>query len=291
MAGDGDLTPMNAMTVDVEDYFQVSAFDQIIGRAAWDRWPSRVERNTDALLALFAERGARATFFTLGWVAERHPALVRRIAAAGHEIGCHGYQHIRVAEQAPAEFAEDIRRAKALLEDAAGTAVIGYRAASFSIGAGTLWALPELARAGFRYSSSIYPVSHDHYGMPQAPRYPFRPANAPDLLEIPVSTARFGGRNWPAAGGGYFRLYPYALSRTLLRSITAGEAQRANFYFHPWEIDPDQPRPDGLSAKTRFRHYVNLSRMLRRLGRLLHDFRWASMREVYAADMDHSRAA
>ncbi len=275
----------NALTIDVEDYYMVSAFDGIVPRADWERWPSRVEHNTDALLDLFERCRAKATFFTLGWIGERYPALMRRIVEQGHELGCHGYEHIRVGRQTPAEFRADISRARRILEDASGVQVEGYRAASFSIGSDTLWALAEIAAAGFRYSSSIYPVSHDHYGMPDAPRVPFRPPQAPALTEIPVATAHFGGRNWPAAGGGYFRLLPYAVSRALLRRVNA-EGRSANFYLHPWEIDPDQPRPEGMSARTRFRHYVNQRHTAARLERLLGDFAWGSMRDVYRDAID-----
>ncbi|MGE0383633.1 MAG: XrtA system polysaccharide deacetylase [Gammaproteobacteria bacterium] len=273
---------INAITVDVEDYFQVSAFEPLIARADWDRWPQRVQANTERLLALFAEAGVRGTFFTLGWVGDRYPALVRRIVAEGHELGCHGYDHIRLSDQTPEQLRAELRRSKDVLEQAAGTSVIGFRAASFSIHGGNLWALAEIAAAGFRYSSSIYPVSHDHYGLPHAPRIPYRPREAPGLLEIPISTTRLWGRNLPAGGGGYFRLLPYPLSRALLRRINRVEGCSANFYTHPWEYDPQQPRPAGMPLKTRFRHYVNQDRALGRLRRLLADFRWAPVREAYA---------
>lgn len=271
----------NAMTVDVEDYFQVSAFERHIARTDWERWPVRVEGNTERILALFDAAGVKATFFTLGWVAERFPALTRRIVAAGHELACHGMDHVRVTEQDPAAFRADIRRAKALLEDVAGVAVRGYRAASYSIGRDNLWALRELADAGFAYSSSIYPIAHDLYGMPEASRFPFRPDNAPELLEIPISTARFAGRNWPAGGGGYFRFLPYALSRRFIRQVNEQDGQPTVFYFHPWEIDTGQPRPEHLPLKTRLRHYLNQDRMEARLSRLLRDFRWDRMDNVF----------
>jgi polysaccharide deacetylase family protein (PEP-CTERM system associated) len=272
---------LNALTVDVEDYFQVSAFEPYIPRDAWDRLPCRVERNTDRVLELFADHGVRATFFTLGWVAERYPELVRRIVDAGHELACHGYSHIRVTGQSPAEFREDARRARQLLEDISGCAVLGYRAASYSIGAKNLWAFQVLADLGFRYSSSIYPVKHDLYGMPEAPRFGFRPAGTDGLLEFPVTTVRLGRRNFPCGGGGYFRLLPYEVSRWALNRVNARDGQPCVFYFHPWEIDPDQPRQKKISLKTRFRHYLNLSRMEQRLGRLLGDFRWDSMANVF----------
>jgi polysaccharide deacetylase family protein (PEP-CTERM system associated) len=269
----------NALTVDVEDYFQVSALSPYIRRADWDRIPCRVERNVDTILSLLADAHVRATFFTLGWIAERHPALVKRISAEGHELASHGYGHLRIHEQTEAEFTQDIRRAKALLEDIAGAEVKGYRAPSFSIGKRTLWAFERIAQAGYRYSSSVYPVRHDLYGMPDAPRFPYRPRT--DLLEIPVTTARVLGRNLPAGGGGYFRLLPYAVSSALIRRVNRVDRRPAVFYFHPWEIDPAQPRVPGTSVKTRFRHYVNLGRAEPRLRRLLGDFRWRRMDEVF----------
>ncbi|HEY1288904.1 MAG TPA: XrtA system polysaccharide deacetylase [Burkholderiales bacterium] len=271
----------NALTVDVEDYFQVSALAPHIARADWERIPCRVERNVDTILSLFAQVGARATFFTLGWIAERHPGLVKKIVAEGHELASHGYGHLRIHEQTPAEFTQDIGRAKALLEDLSGTQVKGYRAPSFSIGPQTLWAFERIAQAGYRYSSSVYPVRHDLYGMPEAPRFAYRPRA--DLLEIPVTTAAVLHRNLPAGGGGYFRLLPYVVSRALIRRVNRVDQRPAIFYFHPWEIDPAQPRVPGTSARTRFRHYVNLRRTESRLGRLLRDFRWRRMDEVFLA--------
>ena len=269
----------NALTVDVEDYFQVSALAPYIARADWDRIPCRVERNVERILELFGESGAQATFFTLGWIAERYPALVRRIAAAGHEIASHGYGHLRIQEQTPAEFAFDIRKAKGLLEDLCGTEVKGYRAPSFSLGRRTLWAFDDIARAGYHYSSSVYPVRHDLYGMPDAPRVPYRPRA--DLLEIPVTTARLLNRNVPAGGGGYFRLLPYTVSRALIRRVNKVEGRPAVFYFHPWDLDAEQPRVHGTSLKSRFRHYVNLHRTAPRLRRLLGDFPWRRMDDVF----------
>jgi polysaccharide deacetylase family protein (PEP-CTERM system associated) len=269
----------NALTVDVEDYFQVSALAPHIARADWERLPCRVERNVEAILSLFAESGARATFFTLGWIAERYPGLVRKIVAEGHELASHGYGHLRIHEQTPAEFTHDIGRAKALLEDVSGAEVKGYRAPSFSIGRKTLWAFERIAQAGYRYSSSVYPVRHDLYGMPDAPRFPYRPRA--DLLEIPVATAVVLNRNLPAGGGGYFRLLPYALSRALIRRVNQVDRHPGIFYFHPWEIDPAQPRVPGTGLKTRFRHYVNLRWTEPRLRRLLRDFRWRRVDEVF----------
>ena len=270
---------MNALTVDVEDYFQVSAMAPHIARDSWDAQPCRVERNVHRLLAMFAQHGAHATFFTLGWVAERYPQLVRDIVAGGHELASHGYGHLRASDQSQADFAQDVRRAKALLEDIGGHEVQGYRAPSFSIGDGNAWAFDVLLDAGYRYSSSVYPVQHDHYGMPDAPRFPY--AARPGLTEIPITTTRVLGRNLPAGGGGYFRLAPYGLSRWALRRVNAVDRRPAIFYMHPWEIDPGQPRIAGTGLKTRFRHYVNLSRTESRLGQLLQDFNWGRVDEVF----------
>lgn len=270
----------NAMTVDVEDFFQVQAFAGTVDRASWDRWPMRVEANTDRILALFRDHGIRGTFFVLGWVAERKPALIRRIVEQGHELASHGYSHVRIHEQKPDEFRVDVRRTKKLLEDIAGTPVIGYRAASFSIGENTLWALPILAEEGYVYSSSIYPISHDLYGMPRAPRFAFRPGRE-GFWEIPMTTVCLFGRNLPWSGGGYFRLIPYHLARWGLKRVNVRERQPCIFYFHPWEVDPEQPRPPGLTPKSRFRHYLNLHRMEARLRRLVVDFDWGRMDQVF----------
>jgi polysaccharide deacetylase family protein (PEP-CTERM system associated) len=273
------ITLINALTIDVEDYFQVSAFDRHIDREAWERMPCRVERNVEQLLALLDEHQAHATFFTLGWVAHRYPALIHRIVAQGHELASHGYGHRRASDLDHAAFSHDIRHAKALLEDISGTAVIGYRAPSFSIGKANLWAFDCIAAAGYRYSSSIYPVQHDHYGMPDAPRFPYRVRDG--LTEIPVTTTRLFGRNLPAGGGGYFRLAPYHVSRWAIARVNRQELRPAIFYFHPWEIDPEQPRVDGVGLKTRFRHYLNLHRTQARLRRLLSDFRWDRIDRVF----------
>ncbi|MCC7330324.1 MAG: DUF3473 domain-containing protein [Gammaproteobacteria bacterium] len=276
--------PVHALSVDVEDYFHVSAFRPYIRMSDWDRHPLRIEDNVRRLLDIFADRGARATFFWLGWAAERLPALVRDVAAAGHEIASHGYGHVRVHEQTPAEFRADIRRTRALLEDLAGAAVTGYRAASFSIDERNLWALDELAEAGYRYSSSISPVTHDHYGMRSAPRFVFRLAGKA-IPEIPVSSVEFGRWRLPCGGGGFFRLFPYWWTRYAVTRVATRDGQPFVFYFHPWEIDPGQPRVTGLDARSRFRHYVNLSRFEGKLRQLLHDFRWAPMREVFAGEI------
>jgi polysaccharide deacetylase family protein (PEP-CTERM system associated) len=269
----------NALTVDVEDYFQVSALAPHIARDSWDVQPCRVERNVQRLLALFAEHRAKATFFTLGWIAERYPQLVRDIVAGGHELASHGYGHLRASEQSRGDFTQDVQRAKALLEDLGGQAVRGYRAPSFSIGHSNPWAFDVLLEAGYQYSSSVYPVQHDHYGMPDAPRFTY--AARPGLMEIPITTTRLMGRNLPAGGGGYFRLAPYKLSRWALRRVNTIDRRAAIFYMHPWEIDPGQPRVAGIDMKTRFRHYVNLSRTEARLGNLLRDFKWGRVDEVF----------
>lgn len=269
----------NALTIDVEDYFQVAAFAPVIPRGEWEHYPCRIERNVDRILALLAEKDARGTFFTLGWIAERYPQMVRRIVHAGHELASHGYAHQRASDMNLAEFRDDVVRAKSLLEDLSGSEVKGYRAPSFSIGKQNWWALEALSKAGYRYSSSIYPIQHDHYGVPDAPRFAFRPNEG--LLELPITTVTALWRNWPAGGGGYFRLFPYALSRFLLQRVNAKDRQPCIFYFHPWEIDFEQPRPIGIGLKTRFRHYVNLKRMEQRLHRLLDDFKWERMDYIF----------
>ena len=274
-------TVVNALTIDVEDYFQVSAFAPHIPRSEWPTRECRVERNVDRILAMLDQHGTQATFFTLGWVAERYPALVRRIVAEGHELASHGYGHERASDQTETAFFADINLAKLILEDLAGQEVKGYRAPSFSIGARNLWAFDCLERAGYRYSSSIYPIRHDHYGMPEAPRHAH---SVGGLLEIPATTLRFLNRNWPASGGGYFRLMPYGLSRWMLRRINHVDKLTAVFYFHPWEIDSDQPRIRDISSKTRFRHYVNIHRMEARLQRLLGDFRWGRMDHLFLCE-------
>ncbi|MBB5018880.1 polysaccharide deacetylase family protein (PEP-CTERM system associated) [Chitinivorax tropicus] len=269
------------MTIDVEDYFQVSAFEHHIARGSWESLPCRVERNMDVILSLLNQHRTQATFFTLGWIAERYPQLVRRIVAEGHELASHGYGHLRASDQSPTEFSEDVVRAKKLLEDLGGVAVKGYRAPSFSIGAANLWALDTLKQAGYEYSSSIYPVARDHYGMPDAPRFAYRPAAGQGLLEVPPTTVRMFNRNVPASGGGFFRLFPYHLSRALIKRVNQVDAKPAIFYLHPWEVDPGQPRQQGISLKTRVRHYLNLSRTEARLSRLLADFQWGRMDHIF----------
>ena len=269
----------NAFTCDVEDYFQVSALAPHFPREQWDAVPCRIERNVDRVLELLDGHGARGTFFTLGWIAERFPQLVRRIADAGHEVASHGYGHQRASDLTPAAFSADIRLAKAILEDITGQDVTGYRAPSFSIGEANLWAHDCIAEAGYRYSSSVYPVKHDHYGIPDAPRFPWRLPNG--LVEVPITTLNMLGRNWPAGGGGFFRLLPYAVSRWQIARVNADDKRPAIFYFHPWELDPEQPRVTDATVKTQFRHYINLKRTQARLDRLLSDFAWGRADEVF----------
>ena len=271
---------VDALTVDVEDYFQVSALECAVQRSAWESMDLRVERNVDRLLSLFAEHEAHATFFTLGWVAERLPQVVRRIVSAGHELASHGYDHRRANRQTRVEFRDDVARTKALLEDISGVVVQGYRAPSFSFDHTNRWVFGCLLEAGYRYSSSVYPVRHDHYGIPDAPRFPFRPEGSA-LLEIPISTLRIRDHNLPIGGGGYFRLLPYALTRLALDRFHAREGRPAIFYLHPWEIDPGQRRVRGLPLRARFRHYLNLNKTEPRLRRLLHDFRWDRVDRVF----------
>lgn len=270
---------VNALTVDVEDYFQVWALAPWFPRAKWDETPCRIERNIDLILELLEEADTRATFFTLGWIAERYPKAIRRIAAAGHEIASHGYAHARVDDLERDAFHADIQLAKAILEDVADVEVKGYRAPSFSISDETEWAHDCIAKAGYRYSSSVYPIKHDHYGIPHAPRFAYR--SRPNLLEVPITTARVFDRNFPAGGGGYFRLLPYPVSKWSIRRVNQVDEQPAVFYFHPWELDPEQPRVKGPGFKTRFRHYLNLARMRDRLRRLLRDFRWDRVDRVF----------
>ena len=271
--------PTNAMTIDVEDYFQVSAFAPYIARSDWVNRECRVERNVNRILDMLASQQTKATFFTLGWIAERYPQIVRRIVQDGHELASHGYGHERASDLSREAFSSDIQSAKKLLEDIGGVPVLGYRAPSFSIGTANLWAFDCLQEAGYRYSSSVYPVKHDHYGMPDAPRFAYDVRDG--LTEIPPTTLRMFQRNLPSSGGGYFRLLPYAVSRWMLRQVNAGEGESAVFYFHPWEIDSGQPRVEGVNAKTRFRHYVNIGRMEDRLQRLLRDFRWGRMDQIF----------
>jgi len=271
---------VNAMTIDVEDYFQVEAFKGVITRSNWETTPMRVEANTDLLLQLLSDAGVSATFFVLGWVAERLPAVVQRIAAAGHEIASHGSEHERADHQAPGVFRDDVTRAKAVLEDQSGARVRGYRAPTFSIGRDNWWVYDVLGEAGYDYSSSLYPIAHDLYGVPDAPRVPFRPTSSP-LLEIPMTTVKLLGRNIPCSGGGYFRLLPYGFSRWALDRVNNHEGRAGIFYCHPWEFDAGQPRIEAASTKSKLRHYTNIASMPSRLKRLLKDFSWDRMDNVF----------
>ncbi|HBV21656.1 MAG TPA: polysaccharide deacetylase family protein [Nitrosomonas sp.] len=274
------------MTIDVEDYFQVSAFEKHIPRESWDSIPCRIESSMDRILSLLDEKQIKATFFTLGWIAERYPEMIRRMVDNGHELASHGWGHARVTDLTQAEFKEDISRCKMLLEDISGQVVQGYRAPSFSINNHNLWALDCLAEAGYRYSSSIYPVQHDHYGVPDAPRFANYPRGESGILELPVTTIRLWGRNLPAGGGGYFRLWPYPVSKWFINRLNTVESRAAIFYFHPWEIDTQQPRQSGIGYKTRFRHYLNLHRMEKRLRTLTHDFIWNRMDKIFLVEED-----
>jgi polysaccharide deacetylase family protein (PEP-CTERM system associated) len=290
---------LNALTIDIEDYFQVTAFERRVKREDWDRYPLRVVENTSRLLGILDEYDVKATFFVLGWVAERCPFLVKEIDARGHEVACHGYDHRRVCTQARHEFRSDIRKSKALLENIIGSAVRGYRAPSYSISMDSLWAYDELTSAGFRYDSSVFPVRHDLYGIPDWPRHPFtvskgadgkwRPVSADgaggeQMREIPITTLPLGGKGIPIAGGGYFRFFPYLFTRWGLRWINNTERRPFVFYLHPWELDPGQPRINGAGAKSRFRHYLNLHRTEARFRRMLSEFRFSTIRETQSME-------
>ena len=272
--------PVNGLSVDVEDWFQVGAFERVIPRDAWEGLECRIEANCERVLALFDAFGVKATFFTLGWIAARYPAVIRTIAAQGHEVASHGWDHKRIFTLNPRSFAKELHRARETLEDITGQAVTGYRAPSFSIDSRNSWAHEVLAEHGYRYSSSVAPVAHDHYGWPEAPRFAFRPVTGSPLIEIPVTTAEVAGRRFAAGGGGFFRVLPYALSRRAIRQVNAREGRPAVFYFHPWEVDPDQPRVVGASLRSRLRHYTNLAGMHGKLERLLGEFRWGRMDEL-----------
>ena len=276
----------NALSVDIEDWFQVGAFERVIDRAAWEDLPMRVERNGEAVLDLFDRAGVKGTFFTLGWVAERFPALIRRAAERGHEIASHGWDHRRVFTLDAETFRADIRRARIAIEDAAGVSVTGYRAPSFSIDARTPWAHSVLAEEGYAYSSSVAPVAHDHYGWREAPRFAFRPLDDAGLIELPVTTVELAGRRAAAGGGGFFRLLPYHLSHWAIRRVNLRDERPAVFYFHPWEIDPDQPRVPNAPLKSRLRHYTNLATMERKLFKLLRAFPWTRTDEVAAREQE-----
>ena len=274
----------NALSVDVEDWFQVGAFETVIDRKDWDSLECRVERNTDAVMALFDDAGIKGTFFTLGWVAERYPALMRRIVAAGHELASHGDGQDRVCTFSPEQFAADIERTRKLIEDTSGALVSGYRAPSFSIDQRTPWAHEILAEQGYTYSSSVAPIKHDHYGWAEAPRFAFRPVAGSDFLEVPVTTAQFGPKRLAAGGGGFFRLLPYAFSRWAIRQVNEDEQRPAIIYFHPWEIDTDQPRVANAPIKSKLRHYTKLDVMAEKLRRLPKDFQWERLDSVVARE-------
>jgi polysaccharide deacetylase family protein (PEP-CTERM system associated) len=275
---------LNALSVDVEDWFQVGAFENVIDRDTWDALPHRVERNSDAVLDLFDRAGVKGTFFTLGWVAERYPKLIRRIVDAGHEIASHGWDHRRVFTLEAGTFRSDLERARRAIEDACGQTPIGYRAPSFSIDKRTPWAHRVLAEEGYAYSSSVAPVRHDHYGWPEAPRFAHRPLADADLIELPVTTVEWAGRRMAAGGGGFFRLLPFRFSSWAISRVNGEETRPAIFYFHPWEIDPDQPRVEKAPLKSRLRHYSNLSSMEGKLLRLLRKHRWGRTDAVVAAE-------
>jgi|TARA_R100000501_G_scaffold13654_5_gene25047 polysaccharide deacetylase family protein (PEP-CTERM system associated) len=280
------MSIVNAMSVDVEEHFQVGAFERVIRREDWSAHASRVEANTRASLDMFETHGVFATFFTLGWVAERSPALIQEIVSRGHEIASHGYQHDRVHSFTADEFRADLRKAKRLIEDAAGVAVTGYRAPSFSIGRDNAWALEVLAEEGYRYSSSVAPIQSDHYGWPEAPRFPHRPVTGSDMIEVPVTTVEYMGRRMACGGGGFFRLLPYKFSTWAIDRVNRVEKQPTLFYFHPWEIDPGQPRIPNAPLKSRVRHYTNLSVMQAKLEKLLKRFRWDRMDRVFLPEQE-----
>jgi polysaccharide deacetylase family protein (PEP-CTERM system associated) len=275
---------LNALSVDVEDWFQVGAFEGVIGRGQWDGLEHRVERNGHAVLDLFDEAGVKATLFTLGWVAKRYPALIRRAADAGHEIASHGWDHQRVFAMTPDAFRADLRRAAAAIGEAADTRPLGYRAPSFSIDARTPWAHDVLAEEGYAYSSSVAPIAHDHYGWREAPRFAHRPLPDSDLIELPVTTVEICGRRMAAGGGGFFRLLPYRFSSWAVSRVNGEEGRPAVFYFHPWEIDPDQPRVAAAPLKSKLRHYSRLSSMRPKLLKLFTSHAWGRTDAVAAAE-------
>ena len=277
---------LNALSVDVEDWFQVGAFETVIARTDWERLPARVERNSEAVLALFARAGVKGTFFILGWVADRYPQLIRRIVEEGHEIASHGWDHRRVSTMDAPTFRLDLQRSAKAIEDACGVAPRGYRAPSFSIDARTPWAHQVLADLGYAYSSSVAPIAHDHYGWREAPRFAFRPVEGAELVELPVTTVELAGRRMAAGGGGFFRLLPYRFSDWAIGRVNRRERRPAVFYFHPWEIDPGQPRVANAPLRSRLRHYMNLSSMEPKLLRLLGDHRWGRTDAVVAAERE-----
>ena len=289
---------VNFLSIDVEDYFQVSAFESVSPPEAWENFEYRVDRNTEKILDILEDFDTKATFFILGWVAEHFPGLIKKISSQGHEIASHGFGHRRVTNQTRHEFRNDIRRSKCLLEDLSGSKVFGYRAPSYSIGLNTLWAFDELFEAGYLYDSSVFPVRHDLYGIHDWPRFPFRvirdekglwapesgrdEKNSREIFEVPIATLKLGGRNLPIAGGGYFRLFPYSFTRWGLQRINYKDKRPFVFYMHPWEIDPDQPRMTGAGFKSRFRHYINLQKTEGRLRSLLSDFSFSALCDLFS---------
>ena len=279
---------INGLSVDVEDWFQVGAFEGVIDRSNWDGLSDRVEHNCAAILDMFAAADVKATFFTLGWVAQRHGGLMRRIVEAGHELASHGWDHERVFRMDRAGFTADLERSRKVLEDASGVQITGYRAPSFSIDSRTPWAYMALAEQGYAYSSSVAPITHDHYGWREAPRFAFKPLPWSDLIEIPVTTAHFAGRRLAAGGGGFFRVLPYGFSRWAIRQVNTRDQRPAVFYFHPWEIDPDQPRVTGASLRSRVRHYTNLGVMAGKLEQLVREFAWGRMDRLAHREAAHA---
>jgi polysaccharide deacetylase family protein (PEP-CTERM system associated) len=282
---------INAMSVDVEEYFQVGAFESTIRKDDWGQMVSRVEYNTNIVLDLFAEKNVKSTFFTLGWVAERHPSLVRRIIADGHELASHGYDHDRVHQLNRQQFCADLERTKKILEDIGGQKIIGYRAPSFSVGKRNLWALDVLAELGYSYSSSVYPIAHDHYGWPEASRWAFRPIDSSPMIEIPVTTVDMLGKTRAAGGGGFFRLLPYALSKWAIGQVNEREGRTSIFYFHPWEVDAGQPYQQNAPLKSKVRHYTNLKHMRSKVARVLDDFHWDRVDRVFLSDTSATAVA
>ncbi|MEO9600725.1 XrtA system polysaccharide deacetylase [Parasphingorhabdus sp.] len=283
-AGKADAL-FNAMSVDIEDWFQVGAFETVIDRTDWDKLEHRVERNIEAVLALFDEMNVKATFFILGWVAERYPALMQQIANAGHEIANHSYDHARVFTLSPDQFRADLDTSRKILEDTSGQKVLGYRAPSFSIDQRTPWAHEILAEQGYAYSSSVAPINHDHYGWAGSPRFAWKPVEQSELIELPVTTVKLGGRTLAAGGGGFFRLLPYALYERSIEKMHRDDGHGAIFYFHPWEIDPDQPRVNNAPVRSKLRHYTNLKRMRAKLLRAGRDFKWGRVDELAALEL------
>ena len=269
----------NALTIDVEDYFQVSAFSNIINKKNWDEKECRIEKNIDNIISILDLKKIKATFFTLGWIAERYPSMIKKILMEGHDLASHGYAHEKVSEISKSDFYQDVTRAKGILEDIGGKQINGYRAPSFSIAEKNFWAMEILSETGHRYSSSIYPVKHDHYGSPNAPRFPYKVFS--ELLEVPPTTVKLFGRNFPASGGGYFRLLPYSISKKMLDHVNSSENKPVVFYFHPWEIDSHQPKISNLSIKTRFRHYKNIEKMEEKIKKLVEDFHWDRMDNIF----------